>query len=221
MEILRRTVRGSPYVGVFCCLTEKICLVPVDTHSKETKDFEALLGTEIIRAKIADSSLIGVLATGNSNGFVVGEIATEKEIKFLEGLGLRIKKLSGITAIGNLLKANDSKGICSPAINKKSQEQIAEFLKIELKEKKIAGSDLVGSSLVATNNGFVMNPNASEKEFHETKKFFGFEGALSTANYGDAFVGNSIVANTKAAIAGIYTTGPELMRIDDGLSGEY
>ncbi|HLD58608.1 MAG TPA: translation initiation factor IF-6 [archaeon] len=222
MEILRRTLRGSPFVGVFCCITEKTGLFPLDAgvSPKEIKDIEELFGIEVIRAKIADSSLLGILAVGNSNGFVLGEIATEKELQHLKGLGLRVKKISGVTAIGNLLEANDSKGICSPTIKPKIQREIAEFLKIELREAKIGNSDLAGSSLVATNKGFVISTRASEKEFADAKKFFGLNGSSSTANYGDAFIGNSLAANSRAAIAGIRTSGVELVRIDEGLGGE-
>lgn len=223
MEILRRTLRGSPYVGVFCCITEKTGLFPLEivAHApKEIRDIEELFGIEIIKTKLAESSLLGILAVGNSNGFVVGEIATEKEIQHLKSIGLKIKKIYGITAIGNLLEANDSKGICSPTIKAKTQREIAEFLKIELKPAKIGNSDLAGSSIVATNKGFVISTRASEKEFLETKKFFGLQGSSSTANYGDAFIGNSVAANSRAAIAGIHTTGVELVKIDEGLSGE-
>ncbi|MDD5148651.1 MAG: translation initiation factor IF-6 [Candidatus ainarchaeum sp.] len=220
MELVRRTVHGSPYVGVFCCINDKIGLLPHGTHPKETKGLRELFGIEIIETKLAESPLLGVVAAGNSNGLVVGEIVSEKELDNLKRLGLRVKRLSGISAIGNLLEANDTKGICSPVIKEKTRREIADFLKIELKEGKIAGSDLIGSCLVATNRGFAMNANASEKEFDDAKKFFGLEGSLSTANYGDAFLGNCIAANSRAAMAGINTTGIELMKIDEGLGGE-
>jgi translation initiation factor 6 len=220
MDLVRRSILGSPYVGVFCCITEKIGLLPHGTSPKETKGLANLFGIEIIEAKLAESSLLGIVAAGNSHGFVVGGIVSEKEIDGLKSTGLRIKKLAGISAIGNLLEANDSKGICSSTIKGKAKGQIEDFLKIKLKDCKIAGSDLIGSCVVATNNGFAMNANASEKEFREAKNFFKLQGSLSTANYGDAFLGNCMVANSKAAMVGLHTTGIEMMKIDDGLSGD-
>jgi len=219
MKITRQTIRGSPYIGVFCCITEKIGLIPFDLGPKENKNLESLLGIEIIQTKLAESSLLGILAAGNSNGFVAGEIATDHEIKELEKKGIRIKKISGISAIGNLMEANDSRGMCSEAIKPKTRKEIEGFLKIELKTGKIAGTDLIGSCVVATNKGFVINPNATEKEISEAKKAFELEGKATTANYGDVFLGNSIAANTKAAIAGENTSGTELMRIEEGLNG--
>jgi len=220
MEIVKRSMLGSPHIGVFCCITEKIGLLPHCTSPKETKGLADLFGIEIIETKLAQSPLLGIVASGNSHGFVVGEIVSDKEIDNLKSFGLRIKKLAGISAIGNLLEANDSKGICSPAINSKAKSSIEKFLKIELKTFRIAGSDLAGSCVVATNRGFAMNANASEKEFGDTKKFFKLQGSLSTANYGDAFLGNCVAANSRAAIVGLHTTGIEMMRIDEGLSGE-
>ncbi|MBN1941018.1 MAG: translation initiation factor IF-6 [Candidatus Diapherotrites archaeon] len=218
MKIVRRTIRGSPYVGVFGCVTEKIGLFPIDAEAKEIKDLEDLLGVEIVQAKLAESSLIGVLAEGNSKGFVTGEIATDNEINYLKEIGVKVKRIQGITAIGNLLEANDYRGLCSAMVKPKTRKEIGDFLGIELKAAKVADSDLVGSCLVATNKGFVLNTNATDREFEETKKFFGVNGSLSTANYGDVFLGNSVIANSKAAITGIHTSASELLRIDEGLS---
>jgi len=51
-----------------------------------------------------------------------------------------------------------------------------------------------------------------EDEFMELKKIFNVDGKATTANYGDPFVGNDVVANSKAAVVGAYTSGHELIR---------
>ncbi|MDP6670630.1 MAG: translation initiation factor IF-6, partial [archaeon] len=85
-------------------------------------------------------------------------------------------------------------------------------------EAEIAESDLIGSNIVLTNKGFIANPMISEKEFKKIEKNTGLEGATATANFGDKFVGNGVIANSNTAFVGLRTTGHELIRIDEGLS---
>ncbi len=219
MNIELGTIKSSPYVGVFSVLTDKIALFPSGLESKEKKQLEKLFETEIIYTGLANCSLLGVLAVGNSNGFAVSEITEEDEIESLERRGIRIKKVPGITAIGNLVACNDSKAFCSKAVPTKAKKVISEVLKVDCVETEIAKSDLVGSAIVLTNKGFITNPLVSEKEFSKIEKETGLGGTTATANFGDKFVGNGIVANSDAAFAGKNTSGHELIRIDEGLSG--
>ena len=219
MNIGLGTVRESPFVGVFAIATEKRCFAPIGISKKEEKHLLDLFDVEIVPTAIAGSGLIGVLAVANSNGIVVGDISEEREIRHLQQIGLKIKTISNISAIGNLVEANDSKGVCSQLLTKSRVHEIEKALGVEMLQCKIADSDVVGAAMVATNNGMVLNKMASEAEIGALKKHFGLEAALGTANSGDMFVGNSLIANSKAALAGANTTGFELSRIDDGLSG--
>lgn len=219
MNIELGTIRSSPFVGVFAVVTEKVVLLPKAIEAKERRLADGLFGAKVFHVSIANCNLLGVLAIGNSNGFVVSDIAEQKEIEEMQKSGLRIKKVPGITALGNLVRCNDEKAFCSKLIHAKARETIEEVLEVECIEATIAGSDLVGSSMVLTNKGFVVNPLVSEKEFGHIEKETGLQGTTATANYGDKFIGNSIIANSNGALAGIYTTGHELIRIDEGLSG--
>ncbi len=219
MNIELGTVKSSPFVGVFAVITDKIALLPPSLEAKERKQLEKLFEVELISTKLANSNLLGVLAAGNSKGFIVSEIIEESEVEALESKGLKIKKLPGLTAIGNLVECNDKKAFCSKVIGKKTRKEIEKTLNVECVETVIAESDLVGSSVVLTNKGFIVNPMASEKEFKLLKKETGVEGSAATANFGDKFIGNGIIANSNAALAGKKTTGHELIRIDEGLSG--
>jgi len=207
-------------VGIFSTVTEKIGLFPKDTPSEQLKNIQEMLGIETIKTNIANSSLMGVLCVGNSHGFIVSEIAEPHEIKELISAGLRVKKIPSIAAVGNLIEVNDSFGICSRIFPRELKREIEEFLKIPILDETIAGSDLIGSCMVLTNKGFLTNPEIQEKEFNSIKKFLKLNGMATTANYGDNFVGNSIVANSKGAIVGEQTSGFELIRIDEGLRGE-
>lgn len=219
MKIELGTVRESPFVGIFALATDKKIFVPKSISKKEERKLRSLFGLEIIKASIANSSLLGVLAVANSKGILAGCIIEKEEEEELKEIGIKAEKIGNITAIGNLLAVNDSKGICSTLFSASQRKQIEKFLSIKLMQATVASTDVVGASIVATNKGFVLNKMASDKEAEEIEKHFGIPGAKATANTGDCFVGNSVIANSKAALAGLSTTGFELARLDEGLRG--
>ena len=219
MDIEMGTIRSSPFVGVFAVATDRFVLLPRSMEAKERKIAERLFNVEIIHGSFANCALLGVLAVGNSNGIVVSDIVEQREIDEMKRGGLRIKKVPGITALGNMIECNDKKAFCSKSIPKNVRETIEEVLEVDCIEATVAGNELVGSSMVLTNKGFIANPLISEKEFKHIEKETGLHGTMATANFGDKFVGNSIIANSNVALAGIHTSGHELMRIDDGLCG--
>ena len=64
MEILKRSVKGSPYIGIFSLVTEDYGIFPMNVERKEIKGLEELLGVRIVKANIANSSLIGAFCLG-------------------------------------------------------------------------------------------------------------------------------------------------------------
>jgi translation initiation factor 6 len=216
MRIEKKNILSSPYVGIFASLTDKLGLFPLGLPAEEIKNWEDIFQVEIIPTSIAGSALLGVLCRGNSQGFLLPSITEERELKTLEEQGIKVKQIN-ITAIGNLLTFNDAQGLASELIGEKMVKEIEKFLKIKLTRKNLAEVEITGSSLLVTNKGFIVNPNVSEEEFTLIKKTFGLEGSATTANYGDPFVSNNVLANSSGVVAGINTSGPEMVRIDEAL----
>jgi translation initiation factor 6 len=215
MEFAKRAFNSSPFVGIFSRLTEKALLVPMGAQKKEIRGLEELLGVEVLYASLANSPLLGVLCIANSNGIVVPELVEEREIKEIEEKGIKVKKVNDLSALGNLCAINDSKGICSMALAEKTVKEIERFLRIETKRMQLAATDVVGSAMVLANNGFIAHPKTTPKEMKEMERFLGLKGKQSTVNYGDAFVGNSAIANSKGAVLGLHTTPHEMLRISE------
>ena len=220
MKIEKNYLKGSPFIGIFSCITEKIGLLPLYTEKKEVQRTEEFFEIEVIQTSIAGSSLIGSLVKGNNKGFILPETADDKEIKFLEEKGIKVKKIKGLTALGNLVGLNDFGGIVSPLIQKKSFEEIKKFFGIPLKQMTLGNSEVVGSCLLATNKGFIVHPEIKEKELKEIESILKVQGNPSTANYGDPFVANDILANSKGILIGEYTSNIEMLMIDEGLRGD-
>ena len=125
----------------------------------------------------------------------------------------------GIAALGNLIALNENGMLLSPSIEKRQQKEIERFFGIPAQSFTIAGSDLVGSGITCTKQGFIAHPKILQKEFNALKKLFCVSGKATSVNYGDAFVGNSVLANAYGALVGTNTTPSELLRIDEGLGG--
>lgn len=220
MNFSRGTIRSSPYVGVFCTITEEIALVPSFILPKEQKMMENDLEVNVIRANIANSPLIGIFAKGLKRKLAVTNLIEADEKKALEKHGLEIMEVNGFTSTGNLIALNENAGIMSPLLEEKETEKLKKFFGIKFEQTKVAGSDICGAAMTLTNKGFICHPNISEKELKKLETLFKVRGRPTTANYGDLFVGNSVIANTRGVIAGANTSGIELARIDEGLGGE-
>lgn len=221
MNFARGTIRSSTYVGVFCTATDDYALVPHTILSKELKVVEEKLEARAIRTSIGNSGLLGVLARGMGCKIAVSGLIEPEEKRHLENEGLELLVLEeNFTATGNLIALNNRAGVASPVFSEGTMKMLQDFFRVKFVKMAPAGSELAGACITVTNKGLIANPNISEKDFARIESMFGVKGAATTANYGDVFVGNSVVANSKGAIAGEKTSGIELSKIDEGLRGE-
>ncbi len=221
MNFAKGTIRSSPYVGVFCSATDDYALVPYSILPKELKIVEEKLEVRAVKANIGNSGLLGVLTRGFGNKFVASALLENEERRALESEGIEVLTIrENFTSTGNLIALNKNGGIASPLFSEQTVKDIKGFFGVKFERILLAGSDLAGACVTVTNKGLITNPNISEKDFKRLEALFAVKGTATTANYGDLFVANSVVANSKGAIAGDKTSGIELGRIDEGLRGE-
>ncbi len=219
MKIVQKNLFGNPYIGCFCLATEDFALVPLETPENFVKEVEKALKVSVIRCKIADSSLIGILAAANSYAIFLPSICEDDEEKKLkEELDVKIKRFNvKYTAIGNLLLLNDN-GIVASSLIAKHARKFAEFLNIKFDCTTIAKSDLVGSSGIATNRGAVVNIDITEDEKKIVENTLDVEVTPCTANHGKPFIGACMIANSKGAIIGGLTTSIEISKMYQALA---
>jgi len=220
-KVITASVRGSPFVGVYCLATDTYCLIPNHIESKVETEIQETLNVKTIRTTILESNLIGSLCCGNSTKLAVPVELEKKELSLLEKElpNVEILKLKGNFALGNLVALNDSKMILSEMLPEKIKNDIINFFGLDAKEMSIQGNPLMGSLIKLTNKGFLVGTLINKAEFAELKEFTGLNGMVGTCNYGDRFIGNDLIANSNGLAAGFITSGFELGRIDEALSG--
>lgn len=70
---------------------------------------------------------------------------------------------------------------------------------------------------MANSKGAVVHPGATEEEMERVSEVLGVDVEVGTVNRGSPYVGVGIVVNSKGAVVGEDTTGPELARLEDAL----
>lgn len=156
---------------------------------------------------------------GNNHGLLLPYSASDEEVNMLRSFtDLKIERLqSKLTALGNLILANDRGAVVYPLFDKEARQAIGEVLEVEISEATITGIPLVGSNGVVTNQGVLVNPLAKEKDLEVLKEILKVQADVGTVNRGVPYVRTGMTANSKGAVVGDQTTGPELARIIETL----
>lgn len=220
MVVEKLTIYGTSFVGTFIYTSEYFTLAPDDLPMKTYNILESTLKVPLIKCSIYGSCLLGIFAVGNSNGLILPSYALDEEVDFLKksildqtGRDIIVERLNSLnTAVGNLILTNDKAAIISKEL-KDCRREIEDILDVEVELRDVAGNSLVGAVAIATNRGLLVHPLASDEEVEELGKFMGVQADVGTVNKGSPYLRAGIVANSRGAVVGIDTTGPELMKI--------
>ncbi len=218
MKFNRMNVLGSSYVGLFLVTNDKYCVAPLQLTKIAEKEIEKTLDVKVLKTSIYETSLIAVFSKMNNKKIFLPNNVLPREVETIEK-DLKVKILNTKKSLGNLVALNDYGAIVSPELDDESIKKIEEE-GLTTEKMSVANTPVVGSSILSTNNGFVMNPNASEEEVKKVKDTLNVNGGFSTANVGDSFIRNSAIANKNGLLAGELTTGHELNRIEEALGDE-
>jgi translation initiation factor 6 len=209
----------SPNIGVFLKGNERFLLVPKGLAQTKADKLCADLQVSAVPTSIGESRLLGPLVSMNSNGILVSRLAEDVEIHEIEAAtGMNVSRLdSKLTAVGNLVVANDKCALASPVLDSKGLSQIKDVLGTEVERMPIGEYHQVGSFVVATNNGAAVYPGLDEKEVRRIGSLLGVDAYPTSVNSGVPYVASGLIANSRNAIAGSQTTGPELVFITRAL----
>ncbi|MFI5404842.1 MAG: translation initiation factor IF-6 [Candidatus Gagatemarchaeaceae archaeon] len=210
----------SVNIGVFLKANEKFVLVPKGLAETKTRKLSEALGVEAVPASVGESRLLGPLVTMNGNGILVSRLAGSNEMAEIKSAtGLNVSRLdSKFTAVGNLVAANDKCALVSPVLDSRATSQVRDVLGTEVQTMAIGDYYQVGSLVVATNGGAAVYPGLDEQEVARIGSLLGVDAHPTSVNRGVPYVASGLVANSKNAVVGSQTTGPELVFITRALS---
>ncbi|MHA1754714.1 MAG: translation initiation factor IF-6 [Candidatus Odinarchaeia archaeon] len=220
MAVIRLNILGSPNLGVFSFTTEEYGLIRKKvTRSIRTK-LEEALKVKFYETDIGQSSLVGILATGNSNGLIVPEYTKEEEIKFLEEvLDVEVGVVPGIlTCLGNNVLCNDYGAVIHPDFTEEAVKVIEKTLKVKVVKGKIGVSSVVGSLGIATNKGAILSPDVTAEQLKKYEEVLSVLINTGTSNSGTYYVRSGVIANSKGVAVGSETTAPEILRLEETLT---
>ncbi len=216
MMIRRINLGGNPNIGVSISTTEKLAIIPPNLTQDTVDLIEESLGVETIKTLISGSNLAGALSCGNSNGLILSKYAFDREIEAIRSMGLDAERMPDrLTAVGNIILANDHGAIVNPLISDESVELITQILNVEVVKGSIAEFKITGAVAVATNKGVLLHPSASQEDIKMVEKILKVPADVGTVNNGTALVGACAVATSKGVLVSLKTTGPELARIEE------
>lgn len=213
MTVRRLEFDRVPYIGAFALSTDRAAIFPQRLHFRQ--EAAEALKVPLVRGNVSRSPLLGILVAGNSKGLVCPDVFQ------LDGDGvedLKVGYVSGkLTALGNLVLANDRGALVSPEFSEGTIEVLRATLDVPIERGTIAGYGNVGAVGAATNKGALLHPDVTDMEAEVVRRTLGVEVDVGTACGGVKFVGLCVVANSNGALAGATSTGPELGRIESAL----
>ena len=219
MTVYLSSIVGSASIGVYSLVTEKAVVVPTMFPLEKAEQMAKWLKVKLAHTSIGGSVLAGALACANSNGILLPHFMREEELTCVRSLFegnvtvMETKK----TAYGNLVLANDCGAVVDPRFKEPQIRQIADALGVEAVPCEIAGLPYVGALGVATNKGVLAHPLLKDEERKLLESVFKVPVDVGTVNCGIPYVGTGLIGNSRAAVAGSLTTGPEMFIIGNAL----
>lgn len=215
--IRKISILKSNFIGVYARVWEDMAFVPVPIEDEALADIESGLQVKAYKILIDSSNLIGSLMVINSNGIVLPMNGDSLDAHMIGDRNVLYLK-DRINAVGNDIIANDHAAMVHKGYTASSVKKISDALGVEVVKGTIGGIKTVGSAAVLTTKGMLVTPEADEEETRYLSDLFKVPVKSGTANFGNMYVGSSVIANSKGVLVGKDTTPVELGRIDDILS---
>ena len=219
MPIFLLDTFGSPCIGIFMRATEKFLIVPNQVPETKVKKLEDWFEIRIAKTNVGGSVLLGPLICANSNGLILPKYVWSEEVeslKSLEDINITIAQ-SKITAYGNLVLTNDYGAVADPRLKKEDLNMVSDTLGVEVVQGEVAGLPYVGSLTTVTNRGIMVHPLIKPEEEALLKEVLKVPVGVGTVNCGIPYISTGLIGNSKVAVAGFDTTGPELFMIGQAL----
>ena len=210
---------GNASIGIYSLVNDRIAIIPPQVPETKRQKVEEWLKVKVVASTVGKSLIPGALACSNSNGVVLPSFATEEEIEAIKSAAdinvtvMDTKK----TAYGNMVLANDKGAVADPRLEREVVNKIADTLGVEVVANEIAGLPYVGSLATATNKGVLAHPMMKDDERKVLNDVLKVPVDVGTVNCGIPYVATGLLGNSKGAVTGLLTTGPEMFIIGQAL----
>ncbi|KAJ2985900.1 hypothetical protein NUW58_g5288 [Xylaria curta] len=188
----------------------------------------------ICRTTIAGTRIIGRLTAGrkqkrsltnsflapysNRKGLLVPTSTTDQELQHLRNSlpdEIKIQRIEErLSALGNVIVANDHIALVHPDLERETEEIIADVLGVEVFRQTVADNVLVGSYMSLSNRGGLVHPKTSIQDQDELSSLLQVPLVAGSVNRGSNVVGAGMVVNDWLAVTGLDTTATELSVIE-------
>jgi len=216
----RAQFENSSDVGVFSKLTNSYALTAIGHSTNFHSVFETELADviPIVQTTIGGTRIIGRLTAGNRHGLLVPSSTTDGELQHLRNSlpdTVALQRVEErLSALGNVIAANDYVALVHPDIDRETEEIIADVLKVEVFRQTVADNVLVGSYSVITNQGGLVHPKTSVQDQDELSTLLQIPLVAGTVNRGSDVIGAGLVVNDWCAFTGFDSTATEISVIE-------
>jgi len=217
---VRCQFENSSDIGVFAKLTNSYCLTALGGSTNFYSVFESELGdvVPIVHTTIGGTRIIGRLTAGNRHGLLVPASTTDQELQHLRNSlpdTIALQRVEErLSALGNVIAANDYVALVHPDVDRETEEIIADVLKVEVFRQTVAENVLVGSYCAITNQGGLVHPKTSIQDQDELSSLLQIPLVAGTVNRGSDVIGAGLVVNDWCAFTGLDTTATEISVIE-------
>lgn len=206
-------------MGAFGVVTDSFVFISPNMSEKDLDTIERTFNLPLVQSTIATMDTLGLVSAGNSHGILVPYTTSDEELTVIKNSS-EVKADwidSKMTALGNIILANDHGALCHPEFDRKARDTIADVLDVEVVPGTIAKLPIVGANAIVTNRGAVVHPMATSQEIDMLTQLLKVEVEVGTVNRGSPYTSLGVLANIDGMIAGSDTTGVELAHISQVL----
>ncbi|MHA1965977.1 MAG: translation initiation factor IF-6 [Candidatus Thorarchaeota archaeon] len=213
--IARTDFEGDSNVGAYGIATDRFVFVSSNMSEKALDVIEKTFNLPLVQTTVATLDAVGLVSVATSNGILVPYTTTDDELSQLKiESELTVDWLDDkMTALGNIIIANDHGAMCHPDFDFKARQKISDTLGVEVVPGSLAKLPILGANAIATNQGAIVHPLATSGEIELLAQLLKVHVEVGTVNRGSPYTSLGVLANIDSMIAGTDTTGVELAHI--------
>ena len=130
MDIIKYDVYRGPNIGVYTRVNDSVVLLPMGYAETKAEKLAKDLDVKYLFTSIANTRLIGALCIMNNKGILLPKTAYQDEFDFIKNeTNLEVGVLdSKLSALGNVICANDKGAVVSPWMSSEDCQTISDVL---------------------------------------------------------------------------------------------